>query len=1274
MRSCHFLRDQTRCLDADTRSCGVHAVVELLHVDDDRIGQRPVVTRVQQILEDAAQHVTLEQLGPLLGEAGGQLVRSLDHRGRRAHQVVEEELVARVEVLDALERGFVGCQDRVPRDRGHDRALQRVRNHSPRSLLPLRAGEVRQPVAEPGILGAHLRDDIEAGNLGDQPTVVHHVLSDPCAHLLAGVVPIRLPSVLESVGPQDLGCQPVVQLGVEGLHDLMSSGDLVVGQPTLGCSGELHDRQLDELPILLGERVRRRSRHRPHLDAELLAHRVEHGGRVVGDRLRRVVGVLDLERLRRGHLGEWSQVADGAGRLDHRLLRQVARLVLGQDRDLRLRGHRRRQHTGVAHGVVAFGGSIHQRQIPHHRSRARVLGVHLLLDGVRAQQGSERHVAEELLRHLAGHRGLEEGREEHRPQDRAECIVLVHLDDDLSGQAVPLDRVATVIHDDHRLDQLRRILQQVGQRVRCHRRKPRLLSRAELTHRLDDVGGSDGGDVLCRLALVRGVLQHQQVAVDSLVHRLRSEGRTEVLREPEPAVQRVQQSLLLRRAVAAQGTAQLGEHLAVQLHRRHVLVLVLGELLRLLVELGDGGADVRRHQLLRELALGVGGVDGGEVGVPRGVGRLVLPQQVLLVVDPRNEHVHVGHVRELGVEPLLRQLHAGQSQSVHQQVEAIADVVVRPVRLSHRVPPGDEQATPQDRLGLLLGTRGQRVQQELGGTAVVRDRRGGCIVGQHVEVRLRQRGVRLEEPQHLGPVGSVESLDPPHRCPHLLERGPESSTGGPGLLAQRTAHLLAGFLLRVVVDLLARRLEQGVHDTLVRGDLPTLVVHPVRHVVLAGLARVRGVLLEHRLGKLAVVVVLVHHLGMDLAQRQVAAEHIAAQAEQFAHGVAAEHLDERLTRAQAVETVEPRGVFFSPRSTGCPVLLHQLLTQEPLQHRLLRRPAVQASLAVLVADELRHLLVGERHLARETRRTLVQLLPRERPQLADHIAGGAVLDEDLVDLRLTHVRVESGVHLGHLAEDGAVRLGDLVLVGAHRGVVQRLPVTEDVLAGRVHPKTLGNRRCLCSNTTAVLRLGVDRVVGVVQQLRPLRAVARSLSTLEVPERLPDQGVHAEPGVHPLLIGPIEQVGLAGLHDPGQEVRLRLRVPVAHLGDQLVHCLVHAGDVGELTQQRLLQAVQRGVGRVLRGDGAVLQRIPEHRDRVLLPRGGGQDDGVDLGGTQERAVTHVAELVLVHDESRQHRQLVAVEVATHAHHRSVRHLDLVVADALGGIGGARPRVL
>ena len=123
VRSRHVLRHQTRSLDADARSRGVHTVVELQHVDDDRIGQRPVVTRVQQILEDAPQHVALEQLGPLLGEAGGQLVRSLDHRGCRAHQVVEEELVARVEVLDPLERGFVGCQDRMPRDRGHDRAL-----------------------------------------------------------------------------------------------------------------------------------------------------------------------------------------------------------------------------------------------------------------------------------------------------------------------------------------------------------------------------------------------------------------------------------------------------------------------------------------------------------------------------------------------------------------------------------------------------------------------------------------------------------------------------------------------------------------------------------------------------------------------------------------------------------------------------------------------------------------------------------------------------------------------------------------------------------------------------------------------------------------------------------------------------------------------------------------------------------------------------------------------------------------------------------------------
>ena len=367
VRSCHVFRHQTRSLDADARSRGVHTVVELQHVDDDRIGQRPVVTRVQQILEDAAQHIALKQLGPLLGEAGGQLVRSLDHRGCRAHQVVEEELVARVEVLDALERGFVGCQDRVPRDRGHDRALQRVRNHSPRSLLPLGAGEVRQPVAEPGILGAHLRDDIEAGNLGDQPTVVHHVLSDPCAHLLAGVVPIRLPRVLESVGPQDLGGQPVVQLGVEGLHDLMSSGDLVVGQPTLGCSGELHDRQLDELPVLLGERVRRRCRLRAHLDAQLLPHRIEHGGGVVGDRLRRIVGVFDLERLRRGHFGERSQVADGSGRLDHRLLGQVARLVLRQDRHLRLRGHRSRQHTGVTHGVMAIGGSVDHREVAHHR-------------------------------------------------------------------------------------------------------------------------------------------------------------------------------------------------------------------------------------------------------------------------------------------------------------------------------------------------------------------------------------------------------------------------------------------------------------------------------------------------------------------------------------------------------------------------------------------------------------------------------------------------------------------------------------------------------------------------------------------------------------------------------------------------------------------------------------------------------------------------------------------------------------------------------------------
>ena len=367
VRSRHVLRHQTRSLDADARGRGVHTVVELQHVDDDRIGQRPVVTRVQQILEDAAQYVTLEQLGPLLGEAGGQLVRSLDHRGRRAHQVVEEELVARVEVLDPLERGFVGCQDRVPWDRGHDRALQRVSHHSPRSLRPLGTGEVRQSVAECGVLGAHPRDDIEAGHLGEQPAVVHHVLGDPCTHLLAGLVPIRLPGVLESVGPQDLGGQPVVQLGVEGLHDLMSSGDLVVGQATFGGSGELHDRQLDELPVLLGERVRRRCRLRAHLDAQLLPHRIEHRGGVVGDRLRRIVGVLDLERLRRGHLGERSQIADGAGRLDHRLLGQVARLVLRQDRHLRPRGHRSRQHAGVTHGVVALGGTVDHREVTHHR-------------------------------------------------------------------------------------------------------------------------------------------------------------------------------------------------------------------------------------------------------------------------------------------------------------------------------------------------------------------------------------------------------------------------------------------------------------------------------------------------------------------------------------------------------------------------------------------------------------------------------------------------------------------------------------------------------------------------------------------------------------------------------------------------------------------------------------------------------------------------------------------------------------------------------------------
>ena len=94
--------------------------------------------------------------------------------------------------------------------------------------------------------------------------------------------------------------------------------------------------------------------------------------------------------------------------------------------------------------------------------------MHLLLDGVCAQQGSERHVAEELLRHLARDCGLEERREEHRPQDRAECIVLVHLDDDLGGQPIPLDRVAPVVHDAHGVDQLRRILQQVGQRVGRH--------------------------------------------------------------------------------------------------------------------------------------------------------------------------------------------------------------------------------------------------------------------------------------------------------------------------------------------------------------------------------------------------------------------------------------------------------------------------------------------------------------------------------------------------------------------------------------------------------------------------------------------------------------------------------------------------------------------------------------------------------------------------------------------------------------------------------------
>ena len=1207
--------------------------------------------------------------------------RSLQDRRVHGQQIVQEELVARVEVLQVLHRRRLRRQHRVPRGRGDHSVLQGMPRHNGRQLFPLLAGQHEGILRIVRVL-ADLDHSLRPLELRHQRTVDVHVLQDALPRRRGAAHPIRVGLVEEqAIRLHDARNQPIILVAAQHLDHGGTVVDLLLRVRRVRIkAAELLDDHLveDALVVRLGTAGSVDS-VRTHLRAGGLPDQLDQRGRGERDLCHRVHRAVDLDRLhlRPGRTDQRSQIHRQIGNHGDRTLRVVAGLRLRLDGVLRLRGQRSRQAAHVTHEVMVLRGTVDQRGAAEQVLRRSTLAKDFSLQRIGAREVRQRHVGQVPLRQLAWHNLLEDGGEHHRPDQRTVAILLEKLHQLLRSQPLPLNDVALVVHELHGIHELRRVAHNIRQRVGRERRKTRLLGSAERRQLRQHVRRTHRRHMLRRLTLVRRILQHQQVAGDGVVQRTRAERRLEVAGKLDALLQRTQQPGLP--VVAARDRIlQLPQKLVVR--RLNVLlgVQVGRHLLRPLVELGDRHANVRGAQRLRQATRRVRRINGRKVRVPRCVRRLVLPDEVLLIVQPGHQLIHIGHVRHLLPELLRAQLVARLSQAVQQQLEPVVEIVEAAARALAaalddllRTPGRHQQTPPQDRLCLRRGLRHQRVHQESRCLIPV-EHRDRHIVLQDVEVGIAHPRMLCQRRNHSSPVRQVKPFDLLQVLPQLLERAPQRRRGLLGRAGNLTPHLIIRRSGRVKGNPRLRSLQQRIHHDRVPGEMALSILrHRVRSIHRTRGAVVLRVTTQHRSRLLTVVLILVDQLGRHLAEREVTAEHIARHPQQLTHLEPAERRHQRRAGIHPTQPVPPALILRSDRALLRVRLLVDHLTDDPLQQRNrgaravllvvlpVGAPQVQGALAV----ELRDGNVRHRQHRVHIGDTLVDGVSREVPEHLNHTADRGVLHQHRIQLALRHTGAHPGVLLRHLRVDAALLFGVLLRTGAEAGVVQALPLTEDVIATGIRPQALRHRRSLSGNHTphggGIRVRRVRRILHVLRVFLGVRSRNRTLRQHQGPANL---GVHGEPDVRPGVLRQTLHIRLTGDGESLEELVLRLRITTPDVHDQTIQRLVDPRDTPVLIQHPLLEVREQihdggHQGRTGRGN------LADHLDaRHLIAWSRYDQRGLLVVRAQEGARPQLHVLARVHHQASQRLQLIAVEVSAHALHRSIRHQDDAVAPA------------
>ena len=696
------------------------------------------------------------------------------------------------------------------------------------------------------------------------------------------------------------------------------------------------------------------------------------------------------------------------------------------------------------------------------------------------------------------------------------------------------------------------------------------------------------------------------------------------------------------------------------------------------MELGDRHANVRGAQRLRQATRRVRRINGRKVRVPRCVRRLVLPDEVLLIVQPGHQLIHIGHVRHLLPELLRAQLVARLSQAVQQQLEPVVEIVEAAARALAaalddllRTPGRHQQTPPQDRLRLRRGLRHQRVHQESRCLIPV-EHRDRHVVLQDVEVGIAHPRMLCQRRNHRSPVRQVKPFDLLQVLPQLLERAPQRRRGLLGRAGNLTPHLIIRRPGRVKGNPRLRSLQQRIHHDRVPSEMALPILrHRVRSIHRTRRTVVLRVTTQHRSRLLTVVLILVDQLGRHLAEREVTAEHIARHPQQLTHLEPAERRHQRRAGIHPTQPVPPALILRSDRALLRVRLLVDHLTDDPLQQRNRRAgavllvvlpvgaPQVQGALAV----ELRDGNVRHRQHRVHIGDTLVDGVLREVPEHLNHTADRGVLHQHRIQLALRHTGAHPGVLLRHLRVDAALLFGVLLRTGAEAGVVQALPLTEDVIATGIRPQALRHRRSPPGNHTPHGGgIRVRRVRRILHVLRVFLGVRRRNRTLRQHQGPANLGVHGEPDVRPGVLRQTLHIRLTGDGESLEELVLRLRIATPDVHDQTIQRLVDPRDTPVLIQHPLLEVREQihdggHQGRAGRGN------LADHLDaRHLIAWSRYDQRGLLVVRAQEGARPQLHVLARVHHQASQRLQLIAVEVSAHALHRSIRHQDDAVAPA------------